>query len=849
MVNVPRVAGLETFRDGFSDLIGGMDSSRAPDLIDEQHAALAVNISFRGGKPQTRPKFIQQSLGDPANADVLKVKNGYFQGGGAYYSTALGRSVLVGVYSGWVMKIDPVAGTTNCLNPNSRNDQRRKHYMVQGEHFLVIQNGVDIPLIWDGVATEARRSYTGANNGVLGTYNSAISEPGTTLAVSSAAAHGLATGMYGYVGGSTLVAGQFGVDQVTTYTFRLNTAGSYQTITTIDPHSMRPGYYGVTTGGTISITNTGTHTFGMYIPGVTSTVTTQTAHGLADGDYIQLDGTDGGMTFNGQFYVSGVTANTYRVRVGSSRPAPSIFGTTRRCPEIPIGLMMAYGQGRIFLAAANRTEFEAGDIIYGDVNSTPENILRWTEQQYTNEGGAYRLPAEQGRIMAMTFPSTQDTGTGQGELFVFGEYGVASFQVSAQRASVADETGQIVSPGWKDIAFQKITLQGAGCSSQWSLINFTNGDLFYRDPVGIRSYRNARADQQGYGQTPISSELSRILSNDPQTRLGNISGTHFYDRAFMTCSPKFEFRRVRVTSIAADGKVTTADEHGMSNGTSVTLEGTSGLNGTYVISSVAAKSFYITLPSEPNLEITGSSAVYGSGSGTEIYHKGVVVLDFNSTSGVGGKATPAWDGVWCGVDFQQIASGYFDGTPACYAFVYGGPGDNQVWELTTDYEGGDEPLDGDPTPIQWQLETRSYDFQKPYNRKRLLRLDTWLSDLRGEAEMEIFYRLDGRSCWTPWTPTWKRCATISDPLLLETNPNVEGILQNRPQVRTQITQPKPPNVCEAVQGGFTNCGFEVQIRYVGTGRVTLDKGVIWAEDLVEKALATCPAGPTTVEGA
>ncbi|MEI6870660.1 MAG: hypothetical protein WCL08_00120 [Verrucomicrobiota bacterium] len=733
-----------------------MDSSRYPDLIGENYCAMGVNVSFRGGKPKTRPQFKQVAIGDESNSTVKLVRDGMFQGGICYYSTSVGRSILIGCYSGWIIAIDPVLGTSTLLNPSDRNEKTRKTYFLQAENYLVIQNGVDIPLIWDGATATTRRSHTGSNNGVLGTSNTSIT----------------------------------------------NAAG-------------------------------------------VATVTTQTPHGLAEGAYIQLDGIEVA-GYNTQFYAYGVTAYTYKVDVSSTLANPVYPGTTRYCPEIPIGLMMAYGQGRIFVASSNRVEFVAGDIIYGDLKGEVGNILRWTENQYLAEGISFRLPSVQGRITTMVFPAFQDTQAGQGELFVFGEYGTSSFQVSSPRMALTDPTTlAIIQPGWRDIQIQKIVLIGSGCASQWSAVNFTNGDLYYRDLVGVRSYRNARGDMQSYGKTAMSAEVSRILDNDTKTSLLNISGAHVNDRLLMTCTPQFLSRQVRIVSATLTGTVavvTTADDHGILMGGTFTIADTTGLNGTYTATAVTYNTITFTEVAGSSTAVEYGSYLSGLTSGTEIFHRGILSLDFNSTSTVGAKSYAAWDGVWTGINTQQLVSGFFNGQEQCFAFTYGGVGDNQVWELTNSY-GDDISLAG-KSKIQCALESRRYNLGVEYNKKKLRRCDLWLTNINGEVSFDVMYKFDGKSCWTDWPPNWKRCATVADIVLPETNVNVENLMQNRPQVRTQITQPTPPNVCDTVQGGITSIGFEVQVRLTWTGNVTVEKMIITADDVVENPRASCPAGAT-----
>ena len=777
MLKDQKSGGLQVFRDGFSSQIGGMDSSRYPNLIGKDYSALGVNLTFRGGRPRTRPQFQQLAY---TGTGASYVKYGYFQGGLNYYNvygnTPASNALLVGVYSGYICVIDPNSGNVAVLNPTDRNNTVLKHYVLQAENYVIVQNGLDLPYIWDGSSSTGRRSYTGPNNPVVGGYNVNIVALG---------------------------------------------------------HPVDPG---------------------SGLTGTSATVTTHTAHGLSNGDYVQVDGVNNS-DFVNQFYIYNVTPTTFDITIDQSTiPSwPTIFGTTRRCPEIPIGLLMAYGQGRIFLSQSDRTSFSAGDLIYGDVNGQVANILRWSEVQYLASSQTYSLPNTQGRITAMVFPSFQDTTTGQGELFVFGEYGACSFQVGLPRVAITDPiTGALIEAGWQDVPFQKIVLAESGCQSQWSCQNFHNGDLHYRDLIGLRSYRNARADMDNYGQTPISGEVNRILNNDPKNLLSYTSTCHFDNRVLHTCTPQFLQRQVAIKGIVISGgiaTVTTYDQSGIIVGDIATIGGTNSLNGNAwtVLTTPTPTTFTFNSAgvTDPTFSSTTANAwVSTPSTATEIYHLGVVALDFTSTTTVGGKASAAWDGVWSGIKVQQITAGFNAGKAACYTFVYGGPGDNQIWQIMDTY-GDDVPLIGNTVPIEWQYESRAYDFEHPFSLKRLTRLDIWISNLIGTVNFQGYYKMDGNSCWNAWPPTFQRCSITNSTILTEDNPNVQGLPQDLPQVRTQITFPRPPANCDPISGHQTNLGYDAQVRIVGTGNVTLDKLSITADDVVEKVRATCPAGSIT----
>ena len=68
--------------DGFLGLPGGMDSSKAPNLIQDSNYALGVNLVARGGQVKTRPGFVQLGLeADPEDPDALtEFENSFFQG-------------------------------------------------------------------------------------------------------------------------------------------------------------------------------------------------------------------------------------------------------------------------------------------------------------------------------------------------------------------------------------------------------------------------------------------------------------------------------------------------------------------------------------------------------------------------------------------------------------------------------------------------------------------------------------------------------------------------------------------------------------------------------------------------
>lgn len=653
--------------DGTNSALAGMDSSKAPDLIDQNYISFGYNITCRGGKPRTRPKFVQLNLKDSQGKTLLE--NGLFQGRFDYYDYDLGRSVIIQVHGGRVLRIDPETGDVAILNPTDQNNQVNYHYFVQADRYLVIQNGSDLPFIYNGETI--RRSYTGDNNPII---------------------------------------------------------------------------------DNVSITRTDTIV----------EVTTDGAHGYQTGDYIQLDRTNP-VAYSGQFYIEKINNTKYQYDLGISSPTTPATnpGRSRRAPEIPRGLYMEYVLGRIALVTANRRTIRVGDIIRGDETGSTENVIRFTEQQYLAESIEFSIPATQGRIAGIKAIPLQDTATAQRGLMVFGESGASSIDLSLPRTE------------WPNNPIQQVALLDVGCSSQNSILGF-NGDLLFRDQLGIRSYRSARGDMNTYGQTPISAEMNRVLQNDPTDQIKFISSAKFDNRMLMTCSPVFEAR---------------------------------------------------------------------PGGGTNIFHRGIVVLDFTTLSGAGGKSSAAWDGVWGGLNFQAIGSGLYDGKNRAFAAVLGNNNKNEIWEFSEEY-GEDTPVTGDPTPIQCALETKAFDFRSEFELKKLLRFDIWVVNIFGTITFKVFYRNDGETCWTPWYLnsdglSFERCSTTPSNIVPETSSNSDGLIQARPGIRPQITLPQPSFNCNIETAFDSRNFFDTQLRFEWTGNLQIDKYRIMALTLFEKPQASC----------
>lgn len=192
--------------------------------------------------------------------------------------------------------------------------------------------------------------------------------------------------------------------------------------------------------------------------------------------------------------------------------------------EVPTGTAMAYWQGRIWVAV-NKKEIEAGDI-YGQTGPTATTIIDFTETTYLAEGGRFRVPSGTGDITALKVLPVLDNSLGQGPLMVHTATSISTLNLPVNRER------------WKDIdePVQPLALLGYGATSDRSTLP-VNSDLFFRAGDGLRTFIMSRREQAGWGNTPISREMERIMRNDDGRFLQYSSATLFDNLFFFTVNP------------------------------------------------------------------------------------------------------------------------------------------------------------------------------------------------------------------------------------------------------------------------------------------------------------------------
>lgn len=223
-------------------------------------------------------------------------------------------------------------------------------------------------------------------------------------------------------------------------------------------------------------------------------------------------------------------AENYAIILGGQNKTIIYDGATARqagIDELPPALFGVYAWGRIWLSLNDRRRFIAGDIVYGP-SGTPQNgfrdaILKVTENDFLNEGGAFSVPNNAGPITSMFALATQDTSLGIGPILIGTTNSIISCNAPPDRTT------------WKNLTYpiQTISLLDYGPTGPWSVVSI-NGDAWYRALTEIRSFIVARRDMGTWGNSPVSREVSPILALDSKELLDHCSTIYFDNRMLMT---------------------------------------------------------------------------------------------------------------------------------------------------------------------------------------------------------------------------------------------------------------------------------------------------------------------------
>lgn len=189
--------------------------------------------------------------------------------------------------------------------------------------------------------------------------------------------------------------------------------------------------------------------------------------------------------------------------------------------SIPVGSIMAFGNGRLWVANGN--QLFAGDLS----GSYSGSEVRFSETQYLNGGGSFSFDSE---ITGLAFLPGSDTSTGQGDLIVF-----TRNEISAIRSNVFNREL------WQSTAgFQRKMFIGGGCVAPDCMI-VTNNDVYFRSLDGIRSLLQTIQFSKSANVTLVDSvEADRVINYDTERWVPFSPAGYFDYRALYGCTPKIQ---------------------------------------------------------------------------------------------------------------------------------------------------------------------------------------------------------------------------------------------------------------------------------------------------------------------
>ena len=219
--------------------------------------------------------------------------------------------------------------------------------------------------------------------------------------------------------------------------------------------------------------------------------------------------------------------------------------------------------------------------------------------------------------------------------------------------------------------------------------------------------------------------------------------------------------------------------------------------------------------------------------------KSLISLDFAPVSTMAGKSSPAYDGEWTGLGVTHMFAGRIGGKSRCFMVSCSDTGENSLWEILDDNSGEiadrtldcatDKPTDSRVTSF---IETSRRSFDTLGTRKRLERIDAYVSGILGRVDMSIYWRADQNQKWR-LADSMVFCAQVNDPEGATPHVFRNLVAQHRSQVKTFTLAPSR----DLISKYATHIGFEFQFRVVWTGHCEVTRIVAHASPLDESVYA------------
>lgn len=500
---------------------GGVNSSRVPTIASKENPyglqvnqlAWLINATVRDGGISHRPGY-QYLTTLPIVALFQDAYMYEAQGEFPYIVTQIGGRTFR-----TLVDVDPAVTDEITIPGNPNPPDIAQGWTVQGEEFLVIQDGQSLPLFWDGATMRRSRGLAQ----VLGVVSAGAVVPavGGVVLVTLTAPFAGTSGQLIYINGKTFTTSN-GVNFIDLYR---NGAGTvYNTGDIVPP--------GTTVDAPGKPTMHTTAPFQVPLPGGTAqdVAVDSVPAGTAGSVLVDVNGDINSWQIPATGLPPAGVNQVYIVNLTGIPGDPIAIGDTLESEqELPAGTAMDYYMGRIWVA--NGREYIAGDIVGGPSGSPQygfrDSILKMIDNAFTASGGAFIVPSNAGNIRALKHPANLDTALGEGQLLPMTRRNVYSTNVVPDRAAWALLSEPI----------QRVAQINFGTVSDRSVVT-VNGDLYYQAVDGIRSLQQSiRYFNSGPGNVALSNEVQRAIALNDKSLLHVASGAEMDNRLLQSTIP------------------------------------------------------------------------------------------------------------------------------------------------------------------------------------------------------------------------------------------------------------------------------------------------------------------------
>jgi len=787
--------------DEFSTFEMGVNSGLEPELLPKNQLAFSSNATVRDGFIENRPPFSKRHLQiEWPNDDVKEaVEQGLFQGA-AYYQPDSGSQSLFAAIAGRLYQFQItgndviVTDRTVAGDPNPASAMQA--WLWQSENFLIWNDGISLPVFWDGATS--RRSYGPTVELGTVTATSPVSPPdiGTIVTVTLSAAY---TGPYNT---TVLFNGAF-------YQTVANSSGYDVTLTNITdtPGTVYPeGTQVIIRSDVFGVQATNYpigNAPGTYAANTLLVVLTLTLpYTGAIGTQIILLGKIWKVESKNGAFVS--VRNTQSITIAASDTIPAgtvILKANVVSPNVVVG------------AVAESTTFTAPNV--GDANQATLNlsyggaanaVVFIGDKQYTivavpaPPGGVsldlinltdtsapnYKIPSTIYSVPELPAGRMGAYGLGQnwmslvdGLSFVCSDIsrGPSGTQAYSYRDSVLKTT---------DLTFRGGNFAIPGAGNFITSMTFTaNLDL----SLGQGSLQVGTPAFMASVQSPI--DFDNPPSNGPILTFSLIGNGPLAQNSTIRVNSDVYFRQV--------------------NGFGSLVQARRDFN--YPGNTPMGREMVRVLALDDQKLLNYSQGVL---------HAGFSVLNLDPLSGIVQKKPPVYDGLWTGINTLQIISGVFDGKERCFAFTFNvSLSKIELYELFP--SNTDEIYDDGFIPITWTFETPvlfNRDLKPTMQKISLRNGEIAIDRVRGPVSIQAFYRFD-KACWEPWHQ-FTLCADTT------------GDEQYFP--RLGLGEPSSES-CDPILNLPARDGYLLQVKFVVRGQCRFTKGKFAAVTLPQEKYA------------